>query len=85
MTEALPHVPQRPCKCPSCRGYRVGFAAGATAQLEADARLLCNLPVDEERCHKLLLTRQAWEEAIEACERTLRSAPLCQPGASHVE
>ena len=24
-----------------------------------------------------------WEEAIEACERTLRSAPLCQPGASH--
>lgn len=48
--------------------------AQAVAQEREACALLCdNLEVDDERCKELLLTEQAWSEAMEVCAKAIRA------------
>lgn len=49
------------------------LSAARLAQREQDIEILDKLPIDKARCQILLLTTQAWEEAIEACIDALRT------------
>lgn len=40
--------------------------------IEHCAEVIGKLPTDEDRCNQLMLTSQAWEEAVEAAEAAVR-------------